>query len=81
MQCTRYVPALTVAMGNYSMTNHFFEVDVPDTNVVMGVQWLYSLGRVTTNWKKLEMQFMGLDGYMLVVIWMHSYLPHIISTH
>lgn len=37
MQCTRYVPVLTVTMGNYSMTNHFFMVDVLDTNVVMGV--------------------------------------------
>jgi len=44
MQCTRYVPALIVTMGNYSMMDHFFVVDVPDTNVVMGVQWLYSLG-------------------------------------
>lgn len=49
MQCTRYVSALTITMGNYSMTDHFFVVDVPDTNVVMGVQWLYSLGRVTTD--------------------------------
>lgn len=35
IQCTRYVPSLTVVMGNYSMINHFFVVDVPDTNVVV----------------------------------------------
>lgn len=40
VQCTRYVPSLTVVMGNYSMTDHFFVVNVLDTNVVMGVQWL-----------------------------------------
>jgi len=50
MQCTCYVPALIVTMGNYSVTDHFFVVDVSDTNVVMGVQWLYSLGRFTTDW-------------------------------
>lgn len=38
MQCTRYVQALTVTMGNYSMTNHFFMVHVSNTNVVLGVQ-------------------------------------------
>ena len=37
MQYTRYVPTLTIAMENYSMKNHFFVVDVPDTNMVMGV--------------------------------------------
>ena len=57
MQCTRYVLALTVTMGNYSMTDHFLVVDVTDTNVVMGVQWLYSFGRVTTDWKQLVMEF------------------------
>lgn len=62
MQCTRYVLALTVTMGNYLMTDQLFVVDVPDTNVVMGVQWLYSLGRVTTNWKQLVMKFTGPDG-------------------
>jgi len=54
-------------MGNYLVTNHFFVVDVPDTNVVMGVIFfVYSLGRVTTDWRKLEMEFMGLDGMLVV---------------
>jgi hypothetical protein len=26
------------------MTDDFFMVDVPDTNVVLGVQWIYSIG-------------------------------------
>lgn len=25
IQCTRYVPSMTLTMRNYSMTNHFFE--------------------------------------------------------
>ena len=37
IQCTRYIPEMTVVMGNYSMTDHFFVVDVLDTNVVPGV--------------------------------------------
>lgn len=43
MQYTRYVPNLILTMGNYFVTDHFFVVDLPDTNVVIGVQWLYSL--------------------------------------
>lgn len=37
MQCTRNVPGITVVMGNYSMTYHFFMVDVSNTNVVLSV--------------------------------------------
>ena len=44
MQCTWYVPALTIVLGNYSMADHFFVVDVPDTNVVMGVCGCTPLG-------------------------------------
>ena len=47
------------------MTDHFFVVDVPDTNVLMGVQWLYSLEQVATNWKELEMEFIGPDGKLV----------------
>ena len=37
MQCAWYVPELVVTMGNYTMTGHFFMVNIPDTNVVLGV--------------------------------------------
>ena len=57
MQCARYVPALAVTMGTYTVTDHFFVVNIPDTNVVLGVQWLITLGKVTTNWEALEMEW------------------------
>ena len=63
------------------MTDHFFVLDVPDTNVVLGVQWLYTLGRVTTNWRKLEMEFVGPDGKTMKLRGMHSYPPQTISAH
>ena len=81
MQCTQYVPTLQVTMGNYSMTDHFFVVDLPGTNLVMGVQWLYSLGRVTTDWKQLVMEFTEPDGNQAVLRGMHSYPPQTVSTH
>ena len=37
MECTRWIPKLNITLGNYSLANDFFVVDVPDTNVVMGV--------------------------------------------
>lgn len=40
---------MIVVMGNYTMTDHFFVVDVLDTIMVLGVKWLYSLGHITTD--------------------------------
>jgi hypothetical protein len=61
MSCTKWIPKLTITMGNYSMTNDFFMVDVPDTNAVLGVQWIYSIGIYTTNQRTMEMEFIGPD--------------------
>ena len=33
MQCMHYVPYLSVTMGTYTLTDHFFVVDISDTNV------------------------------------------------
>ena len=37
MQCMQYVPSLSVTMGSYTLVNHFFVVDIPDTNIILGV--------------------------------------------
>jgi hypothetical protein len=39
-----------VTLGNYTLTNEFYVVDLVDTNVVLGVQWLYSLGDINMNY-------------------------------
>ena len=57
MTCARYVLELSVIMSTYKLTNHFFVVDILDTNMILGVQWLITLGKVTTNWKTLEMEW------------------------
>ena len=57
MQCARYVPELSVMMGTYTLIDHFFVVDIPDTNMILGVQWLITLGKVTIDWKALEMEW------------------------
>jgi len=68
-------------MRNYSPTNNFFMVDVLDTNVVLGGEWVYALGNATTNWQKLEMEFKGSDGKPVVLRGMHSYPPQTILAH
>ena len=57
MVCARYVPELSVTMGTYTLTDHFFVVDIPNTNMILGDQWLITQGKVTTDWKTLEMEW------------------------
>ena len=57
MQCMRYVPSLSFSMGTYTLIDHLFVVDIPNTNVILGVQWLITLGKVTTNWEALQMEW------------------------
>ena len=42
-------------------------VDVPNTSIVLGVQWLYSIGKYSTNYQTLEMEFLAPDGKRVVL--------------
>ena len=48
------VPYLEVKLGNYTMRDTFYVVDLADTNVVLRVQWLITLGKISTNYQNLE---------------------------
>ena len=56
MQCMHYVPSLSVTMGSYTLVDHFFVVDILDTNVILVVQWLITLGKITIDWEALQME-------------------------
>jgi hypothetical protein len=55
------------------MTDDFFMVDVPDTNVVLGVQWIYSIWRYTTDQKTVETEFTCPNGKKVVIRSIHQY--------
>ena len=57
MECNYWIPKLNVALSNYQMTDSFYVVDVADIHVVLGVQWLYSIGKYTTDYTAMEMEF------------------------
>ena len=49
------------------MVDDFYVVDVPDMSIVLGVQWLYSIGKYSTNYQTLEMEFLAPDGKRVVL--------------
>jgi hypothetical protein len=62
MECLDKVPDLEVKLGNYTVRDTFYVVDLSDTDVVLGVQWMITLGKITTNYQTLEMGFRDHDG-------------------
>ena len=62
------------------MTDSFYVVDVSDTHVVLGVQWLYSIEKYTTDYWAVEMEFQGPDGKQVVLRGMNTYPPKPVSS-
>jgi hypothetical protein len=78
--CLDKVPDLEVKLGNYTVRDTFYVVDQSDTYVVLGVQWMITLGKITTNYQTLEMGFKDHDGKKFVLRGMSTGAPMIVST-
>ena len=50
MTCTQSVPCLNLTLGNYTFTNDLYILDLTNTNVVLGLKRLYSLGKFLMNY-------------------------------
>jgi len=62
VECLNRVPDLEIKLGNYTARDTFYVVDLSDTDVVLRVQWMITLGKITTNYQTLEMGFRDSDG-------------------
>jgi hypothetical protein len=78
--CLERVPDLEVKLGNYTMRDTFYVVDLANTDVVLGVQWLITLGKISTNYQTLEMGSRDNEGKKIVVRGMSTRAPRIMST-
>ena len=54
-------------LQNYTLVDDFYVVDVPDTSIVLGGQWLNTIGKYSTNYQTLEIEFLAPDGKMIVL--------------
>ena len=54
-------------------------VNVADTNVVLGVKWMYYIGEHTTNYQIPEMKFQDLKGVLRVVRGQHTYPKQVMT--
>ena len=80
MECNHWIPKLNVTLGNYNMIDSFYVVNVADANVILGVQWLYSIGKYTMDYREMEMEFQVHDGKRVVLRGMNTYPPKPVSS-
>ena len=62
MPCGRYIPSMKLTLGRHELIHDVYVMDLPDTNIILGVQWLSTLGPITTNYKTMEMSFIEEGG-------------------
>jgi hypothetical protein len=67
MECLDRVSDLEINLGNYTVRDTFYVVDLSDTDVVLGFQWIITLGKITTNYQTLEMGFRDHDRKKVVL--------------
>jgi hypothetical protein len=67
MPCDRYIPGMKLTLGRHELVQDVYVMDLPDTNIILGVQWLNTLGPITTNYKTMEMSFTEEGGRKIVL--------------
>ena len=72
-QCNTWIPKLQVTIRNYTYVDSFYVVDVADTNIVLGLKWLYSIGEHSVNDQIPEIKFQDSTGALRVVRGQHTY--------
>jgi len=53
MACDRYIPQMSLTLGKHTLTHDFYVVDIPETNIILGVWWLSTFETINTNYKTM----------------------------
>jgi hypothetical protein len=55
-------------------------MDLPNTNIILGVQWLNTLGPITTNYKTMKMSIVEEGGRKVVLRGMTGNSAKVVTT-
>ena len=66
-------------LGNFTLNDDFYVVDLEEPNVVLGVQWLYSLKNFEMNCQEMRMEFIDTRGQRVILRGMSSGAPKVVS--
>jgi hypothetical protein len=57
MPYDRYILGMKLTLGKHDLAQYFYVMDFPDTNIILGVQWISTLGKIITNYNTMEISF------------------------
>jgi hypothetical protein len=66
-------------LGNYTVTDDFYVVEMQDTNIILGVQWLGSIGNNFVDNQAMELEFKATNCRKVVLRGMSNDAPKIVS--
>ena len=66
-------------IGNYTFVDSFYVVDVANTNVILGVKWMYYIGEHSVNYQIPEMKFQDSTSVLRVVRGQHTYPNQVVT--
>ena len=69
---------MKLTLGRHDLAQDFYVMDLLDTNIILGVQWLSTLGPITTNYKTMEMSFTEETGKKVVLRGMTGNRPRLV---
>jgi hypothetical protein len=67
-------------IGHYHLKSHMFAIDMGGCNIVLGVEWLHTLGPITMEFKELTMYFQQ-DGQQYHFQGITNQVPLRLSVH
>jgi hypothetical protein len=80
MKCGGCCENVCLQIGQYNLKYHMFSIDMGGCDIVLGVEWLCTLGPITMDFKDLTMQFQQ-EGQQYKFQGITTDSPEIISSH
>ena len=80
MLCTQHCPTVLIVLQGHTFTIDLFVFPIERSDVVVGIQWLQSLGRVSHDYLALTMEFWK-DGVQVLFTGIEGGTPTPISLH
>jgi hypothetical protein len=57
MKCGGHYENVHLQIGDYNLKSHMFSIDMGGCDIVLGVEWLRTLGPILMDFQNLTMQF------------------------
>jgi hypothetical protein len=80
MKCGGHCENMCLQIGDYQLKSHMFSIDVGGCDIVLGTDWLRTLGPILMDFKDLTMQF-DQEGHQYKFQGITAGSPEIISSH